>query len=373
MIPATEQTGASGEDGGPGAVMTGVIARCPGEMAGQARIPALEAGSALLPGPAGTGAAMLAGQEPGGHHGGGSAPDLRRSGAYRERRAPKSWPLILLAVPATVAVWSGWVQLGQMTGFGLVRPFPGLWDSFEVNTAITLPIGVEAYGAFALGTWLSSGTRTSARTRRYAMWSAIGSLLLGMAGQVAYHLMSQAHMARAPWAITTGVACLPVLLLGMAAALAHMRHADAHQEDHDDARHQAPAATIRPTGSGPGRDLTEQGTPAPGQPCPPGDTTPPAGTPSDEADCVETKRLEVARVTALQLVSTGVRVSRRTLRDAGLRGSNAELGALVKAVSAELDRDDDDQQEPGPCPPRGRARGTGAMPAHVPHDNREPI
>lgn len=81
-------------------------------------------------------------------------------------------------MPATGAVWSGWVQLGQMTGFGLVRPFPGLWDSFQINTAITLPIGVEAYGAYALGTWLSSGTRTSARTRRYAMWSAIGSLLL---------------------------------------------------------------------------------------------------------------------------------------------------------------------------------------------------
>jgi hypothetical protein len=36
-----------------------------------------------------------------------------------------------------------------------------------------------------------------------------------MAGQVAYHLMAQAGMVRAPWAIITVVSCLPVLVLGM--------------------------------------------------------------------------------------------------------------------------------------------------------------
>lgn len=45
----------------------------------------------------------------------------------------------------------------------------------------------------------------------------------------------------------------------------------------------------------------------------------------------------MTRVTALQLTSTGVRVSRRTLRNAGLRGCDAELSALVKAVTTELD------------------------------------
>ena len=51
----------------------------------------------------------------------------------------------------------------------------------------------------------------------------VGDLLaLGMAGQVAYHLMAQARMARAPWPITTLVSCLPVLVLGMGTALTHM-------------------------------------------------------------------------------------------------------------------------------------------------------
>jgi len=49
-----------------------------------------------------------------------------------------------------------------------------------------------------------------------------------------------------------------------------------------------------------------------------------------------TARLATARATARELDSTGMRVSRRTLRNAGLRGSNADLGALARTVSHEL-------------------------------------
>ncbi len=69
--------------------------------------------------------------------------------------------------------------------------------------------GVEAYAAYALRAWLAREQTISGRTRRFAKWSAICSFALGMAGQVAYHLMAQAGMARAPWAITTIVSCLP--------------------------------------------------------------------------------------------------------------------------------------------------------------------
>jgi len=160
-----------------------------------------------------------------------------------------------------------------------------------------------------------------------------------MAGQVAYHLMSQARLARAPWGITTCVACLPVLLLGMAAALAHMRHADTHRQDQEDAG-QVSAAGSQPAGNRPGEAPVQARSW-------PDDMTPSVVARPEDDQGAETERLEIARVTALQLVSTGMRVSRRTLRDAGLRGSNAELGALVRAVSAELDRDyPDDQQAP---------------------------
>ena len=138
---------------------------------------------------------------------------------------PKRWPIALIAVSAAVAVWSGWVGLGTMSGFGIVYPLPGIASGFHLNTAITLPIGMEAYGAYALGTWLRPAG-IPARARSFARWSAVGALALGMLGQVAYHLLTAAHAHRAPWPVVVLVSCLPVAVLGFAATLAHLRHAD---------------------------------------------------------------------------------------------------------------------------------------------------
>ncbi|MFY1573364.1 ABC transporter permease [Verrucosispora sp. WMMD703] len=134
-------------------------------------------------------------------------------------RPVAAWPVILLALPAFVAIWSGWVGLGGLTGFGVVHPLPGIADGFAINTAITLPIGVETYGAYALYVWLSG--RVPHRAREFAKWSAIASLLVGALGQVAYHLLV-APPNGAPWWITTAVSVLPVAVLGMGAALAHL-------------------------------------------------------------------------------------------------------------------------------------------------------
>lgn len=111
-------------------------------------------------------------------------------------------------------------------------------------------VGVEAYAAYALRAWLAREQPISDRTRRFAKWSAIFSFALGMAGQVAYHLMAQAGMARAPWPITTIVSCLPVLVLGMGTALAHMlRRHGGHRYAEQPGR-----ATSRPSvPGGPGR------------------------------------------------------------------------------------------------------------------------
>jgi hypothetical protein len=215
-------------------------------------------------------------------------------------RGVRPWPPLVLAAPAAVAVWSGWVGIGQMTGFGLVHPLPGIWDSLHVNTAVTLPVGVEAYAAYALRAWLSRSQQVSLRTRRFAGWSALGSLSLGMAGQVAYHLLTQAGATRAPWEITTTVSCLPVLVLGMGAALAHLLRADAHAD---------------------------------------GDAGPVSGTsPGAKAGGLASLngRLAEAEGAARQLEAAGRAISRRALRTAGLHGSNAELGALAAMLRARL-------------------------------------
>lgn len=145
--------------------------------------------------------------------------------AHRVRR----WPLFLIAAPGAVAVWSGWVGLGGMCGFGLVQPLPGI-VAWHLNTAITLPVGVESYGAYALGAWLTPGSSEAAR--KFARRSAIGSLGLGVLGQVAYHLLAAAHATRAPWPVVVLVSCLPVVTLGFGAALTHLlRTPDGQQDD----------------------------------------------------------------------------------------------------------------------------------------------
>lgn len=129
----------------------------------------------------------------------------------------KSWPLALIGLPAAVAVWSGWVGLGGMSGFGIIHPLPGIIDSFQLNTAITLPIGVEAYGGYALGAWADAAMPE--RVRRFAFRSALGSLCYGLLGQVAYHLLAAAGYVRAPWPVVMLVSCTPVIALGFGMAL----------------------------------------------------------------------------------------------------------------------------------------------------------
>lgn len=140
-----------------------------------------------------------------------------------DKRRVAVWPIILLAAPAFVAVWSGWVGLGAMCGFGVVDLLPGIVDAggwATLDTSITLPIGAETYGAYALWVWLSG--RVPERARNFAAWSAITSLVVGALGQVAYHILETQGATHAPAWIVVVVATLPVIVLGMGATLAHM-------------------------------------------------------------------------------------------------------------------------------------------------------
>ena len=86
--------------------------------------------------------------------GAGTAAD--RSAAVPARaKTVRSWPLLVLAAPAAAEVWSGWVGIAQKTGFARVSPLPGIWPSLHLDTTITLPVGVEAYAAYALRAWLA--------------------------------------------------------------------------------------------------------------------------------------------------------------------------------------------------------------------------
>ena len=166
--------------------------------------------------------------------------------AAKDRPAVRRWPLLFIGAQAAVAVWSGWVGLGGMCGFGVIHPLPGIADKFQINSAITLPVGIEAYGMYALGAWLNPAVPASAR--KFAQKSGIGSLALGMCGQVIYHLLAAAHRAQAPWPVVVLVSCLPVIALGLGTALAHLIHAS-----HDAPQ---PAAAVQAPAPGPVREDT---------------------------------------------------------------------------------------------------------------------
>jgi hypothetical protein len=279
--------------------------------------------------------------------GGPSAAD-RSPAAARPGRTMRSWPLLVLAAPAAAEVWSGWVGIAQKTGFGRVPLLPGIWPALHLDTAITLPVGVEAYAAYALRAWLATGHGVSPRTRRFAKWSAISSFALGMAGQVAYHLLAQAGTTRAPWAITTIVSCLPVLVLGMGTALAHMLHADTSATDTPGSQaagpaiHQSPAWSADETRPGQDQAARHQAPPRPGPPArttlsPRQDQSATART-TRPAPSAEQPQMNQAHLIARKLATEGRPVSRRALRNAGARGSNQALNTLARKVNADEQR-----------------------------------
>jgi hypothetical protein len=140
-------------------------------------------------------------------------------------KAARPWPLVFIGMAAAVAVWSGWVGLGEMTGFGTMNLLPGIGGGFTLNTAIVLPLSVEAYAAYALRVWLSTSYHSD-RTIRFARRSTWISLTVGGAAQVAYHLLAAAGYTKAPWVVTMLVPLVPVLVLGVASALAKLVHVD---------------------------------------------------------------------------------------------------------------------------------------------------
>jgi hypothetical protein len=298
----------------------------------------------------------------------GVVPAADRSGAVRDQaKTVRPWLLLVLAVPAAAEVWSGWVGIAQKTGFGVVPLLPGIWSSVHLDTAVTLPVGVECYAAYALRAWLATGHAISDRTRRFAKRSAIFSFALGMAGQVAFHLMDQDHVTRAPWGITTLVSCLPVLVLGMGTALAHMLREDAAAPDQPDSRSGGPAdarssgwAVEDQSADHPDRqgdqdrpDLDQQvhvqnqqsGTRTTVRTSPSpriSDSTLSRGsaTPPDAARRIVSGSPDQggvqASLIALRLATTGKPVSRRALRNGGVKGSNESLNALARQLNAEF-------------------------------------
>jgi len=169
-----------------------------------------------------------------------------------------------------------------------------------------------------------------------------------MAGQVTYHLLADAGATRAPWAITTIVSCLPVLVLGMGTTLAHMLRADACADRSGSTDDAPDRGTGGPAGPPPTRRSPADQAAGDQAPVLPedrtarsprwdrGDAAGPATAPQARTARNALPKPDETRLIARRLAAAGTPVSRRTLRSNGATGSNARLGALARTVNAEL-------------------------------------
>jgi hypothetical protein len=69
-----------------------------------------------------------------------------------------------IAAVLLVALLAGWLTFRPEP-----RHQPGIADRFTINSAIALPIGMEAYAAYALRVWLAGVGRTQRTRSRVGM------------------------------------------------------------------------------------------------------------------------------------------------------------------------------------------------------------
>ena len=104
------------------------------------------------------------------------------------RRAVASAGAVVAGAAARPAgVRGDLVRLGRARRADRVRvvhPLPGIGDGFTINTAITLPIGVETYAAYALRVWLSGPRARAGAPVREVVRDRLADLRRGRAGRL---------------------------------------------------------------------------------------------------------------------------------------------------------------------------------------------
>lgn len=130
------------------------------------------------------------------------------------------WFLIAILACGLLEVWASWLQIGAVSGF------PKLG---RMTTGWILPVTSEAYWVAALYAWLADPA--GPRSRKFAMWSAVGVFLLSLAGQESDHLLAAAGRTVPPAGVVGFVTALPLIAVALIAILIHLR-----QKDRDEAQ-----------------------------------------------------------------------------------------------------------------------------------------
>lgn len=138
----------------------------------------------------------------------------------RGRKRDHLWVIGIIAGSAAVEVLVSWLGLGSVAGF----PHLDLFGLASIPTSWTLAVGLEAYAGYGLWVWLAGAP--GPRSRSFAMWSSIAAITLSLIAQAAYHVMLDSGSRHVPAWLAAFAGVLPVVVLGLAAFLAHLMHAD---------------------------------------------------------------------------------------------------------------------------------------------------
>ncbi len=299
----------------------------------------------------------------------GPVPAAGRSGAVRDQaKTMRSWPLLVLAVPAAAEVWSGWVGIAQKTGFGVVPLLPGIWSSLHLDTAVTL----AGRGRVLRGLRAACLAGQRARDQRPdpAVRPVVSDLLVrarhGRAGRVPPDGPGPRHPGAlghhhprvlppgpgpghgdrpGPHAArgrrSGGPAGRPVRRTGRRAVPGLVRRGPAR----------GPSGPASGSGPGPDQDQPDQvrdqqaGTrttvrtsPSPrtsASALSPGSAAPPGAAGRVVSRSPDQGGVQASLI-ALKLATAGKPVSRRALRNGGVKGSNESLNALARQLNAEF-------------------------------------
>jgi hypothetical protein len=199
--------------------------------------------------------------------------------------------LFVSAVSAAVSSYAGLQSLALAAG----------WHPW---VAPLFPLTVDCLALTAVRVWLARSTR-SVRARRYARITAIGAVLLSVAGNATWHLVA-ADLLDITWTVVVLVGAVPPVTMALVVHLAVLRTQD------DEARPQTvPEAGLEPAGAtGTVLEPTETVPPLP-------DTVRGADLPSSNVRryATEDELLHAARIANAKYQAThGKQITRDALR-----------------------------------------------------------
>lgn len=136
-------------------------------------------------------------------------PEDSARGLTRQRDWWVSLGIGISAVSAGFSSFAGLRSLAEATGWAAMAPLFALC--------------VDAYALTSIRVWLTSSA-AAPNVRTYAKWNAIGAILLSLAGNAVWHLIS-ANLLAVTWPVVMAVGGIPPVILGLVSHLAALRQA----------------------------------------------------------------------------------------------------------------------------------------------------